>query len=88
MPVIEHREYVDRTTQRTDTLYVGPDDIVWFTPDGIGRVALFNDADQTEPMTTLEARHETGITGRTCYVEHVCDYERCDMADGATRCRG
>jgi len=80
-------EYVDRTTQTEDTLYVEPDGTVWMTPDGIGRIYLFNDAEQTDPMDEDEAIEETGIT---CVftVAHTCDRDRCAMADGATRCSG
>lgn len=88
MPTISHAAYVDRTTQREDTLYVMPDDTVWFTPDGEGRIYLYADADQTQPMTLLEARDETGFK-RTVHVEHTCDWHTCDMADGVTtRCNG
>jgi len=87
MPTISHVEYVDRSTHEPDTLYVQPDGDVWMTPDGVGRIWLFEDAEQTVPMTELTARDETGIT-RIVHVEHTCDYEVCDMADGATRCSG
>lgn len=87
MPTTHHTEYVDRTTQETDTLYVMPDETVWMTPDGEGRIYLFEDAEQTIPCTELTARDETGIT-RIVYVEHACDWDRCSMADGATRCSG
>lgn len=80
-------EYVDRDSQMPDTLYVETDGTVWYTPDGIGRIYLFNDEEQTDPMDEDEAVEETGIT---CVftVGHSCDWQRCAMADGATRCSG
>jgi len=42
--------YITRDTQEPDTLYVDPDGACWYTPDGVGRIWLFEDPDE---QTTL-----------------------------------
>lgn len=82
-----HVAFVDRSSQEPDVLYVMPDETTWFTPDGVGRIYLFNDAEQTDPMTEAQAIGEVD-PDRIVHVEHACDYEVCDMVDGRTHCGG
>lgn len=82
-----HVAFVDRSSHEPDTLYVDPDGACWFTPDGVGRIYLFNDAEQTDPMTEAQAIGEVD-PDQIVHVEHTCDYEVCDMVDGRTHCSG
>ena len=51
---------ITRDNMRTDILYVNPDGICWYTPDGIGVIYLYSDDEDQIPMTISEAKHEVG----------------------------
>ena len=67
---ISHAETVTRDTQRTDVVYVvaEDDDAPFYTPDGVGRIWLFADEDQTIPMTPRAAAEEIGAD-EICYLD-------------------
>ena len=72
-------DFVDRSTQEPDVIYVHNESGVAFvTPDGIGR----HWADSED-----EAVEEYGDDLPIEYVDHMCDYEVCDLND-KTYCRG
>jgi len=72
-------DFVDRSTQEPDVIYVRNEgDAAFVTPDGIGRY-WFDSED--------EAVEEYGDDLPIEYVDHICDWDECDLNDNDF-CRG
>lgn len=79
MPRTTSQEFVDRSTQDTDVIYVHEDaGLAFVTTDGIGRYWF---------DTEEEAVEEFGDDLPVTYVDHICEYEVCDLTD-STYCTG
>lgn len=64
--------YVDRTTQTPDIIYVHDETGQAFvTPDGVGRYWYDSEDEAIEEMGELPVE----------YVEHMCDWEECDIPE-------
>ena len=77
MPRTTSQDFIDRSTQEPDVIYVHNDSgIAFVTPDGIGR--YWFDSEE-------EAIEEYGDDMPTEGVDHICDYDECLLGDDEDR---